>query len=92
MVEALYNPESESDILVEKILRFKLSRRIEDSSMLDVILEYCDYNDLDINEIGDILSESKEFKDFLEKELISNSFIKSKKQKREPEIILEDWC
>jgi hypothetical protein len=91
MFEALINPETEVDLLIEDILLFKIEKNL-DFSILDLVIEYCEEKELDITEIGEILSESKEFKELLEKELITLNFFKSnKKIKRQPDIILEDW-
>ena len=44
--------------------------------MLTVILSYCEHNDLDIKEVGDILADDLDFVSIFEKNLYKNHHIK----------------
>ena len=64
--------------------------KIDNENILDKIIEYCDVNDLDIQEVGDILSESEDFKNILYKDCVKSNVIKdevlSNKMKRTQKI------
>lgn len=91
MIEVIFNAETESDILLEKILRYKIEKKLVNESLIEVILDYCFEYDLNIDEIGYILGESKEFSDYFEKDLIQENFIKGKKIDRKSDINIEEW-
>jgi len=64
--------------------------KIDNENILDKIIEYCDVNDLDIQEVGDILSESEDFKNILYKDCVKSNVIRdevlSNKMKRTQKI------
>lgn len=51
--------------------------KIDGDSLLDKALEYCHKNNIDIQELGDILSESEEFKQVLLGDCIKYKIIRS---------------
>ena len=45
-------------------------------SLSEKILDYCETNNMDPKEIGDILEESKDFKELLYRDCVKNNLIK----------------
>jgi hypothetical protein len=93
MLETIVFPETEADELLEKILKFKLEKNISDMIMLDLIFEYANATGESYIEIGETLSESEEFKSFMEKELIESKYIKIKnrRQKKDKDVNDSEW-
>jgi len=75
--------------LIENIFKFK-KERCPDFSTLDAIIEYCHFNDLNIQEIGNVISEHKEFVDILEKQLIREKYIRTPKNQTS-DLVEEEW-
>lgn len=64
-----YNKTTE---LIEAIFNFKDKNNFE-GDMVSLIISYCDENGFRIEEVGDILSESKDFTKMLEKQAIKTN-------------------
>lgn len=67
--------------------------KIQEDSLMDKILSYCEMNDLSVQEIGDILSESKQFKNNFWIDCVNNNTIKDDllKQKQKSTFDIDDW-
>ncbi len=67
--------------------------KIPENSLLDKILTYCEQNNFDIQEIGDILSENEKFKrtlwiDCVDRYVIQDEYLKIKQNSIEE---LDEW-
>ena len=64
-----------------------------EDNLMDKIISYCEMNDYDIQEIGDILSENEQFKTKLWIDCVSNNTIKDNllKQKQNATKELDMW-
>ena len=64
-----------------------------EDNLMDKIISYCEMNDYDIQEIGDILSENEQFKTKLWIDCVSNNTIKDDllKQKQNSTKELDMW-
>lgn len=67
--------KKEVEALIEDIFKFKRARA-SNLSIIDIIIEYAYFNERDVQELGNIISEHKEFVEILEKQLIREKFIK----------------
>lgn len=67
-----------TDELLEDIFKFKADKNFE-GEMISLIIGYCEYNDYRIEEVGDILSDNKDFMKMFEKSLIRGNHIKVEK-------------
>ncbi len=66
---------------------------IDEHSIMDKILSYCEKYDYDVQEIGDILSESEQFKELLWIDCVKNNTISDKllKEKQQSTEELDEW-
>ena len=77
--------------LLDDIFRFKDEREF-DGDMLSLILSYCEENEYRIDEVGDILSESTDFKKMFEKSLVREGHFRVEKTDNdEIELDDEEW-
>ncbi len=67
--------------------------KIKDLSLMDKITTYCEQNDLSTQEIGDILSESEQFKRNFWIDCVNNNTIKDDflKEKIQETFDLDEW-
>ncbi len=56
--------------------------KMEGNSLLEKILDYCETFNKDVQEIGDILEENKEFKQLLYDDCVNNNIINDPKYKK----------
>jgi len=65
--------------------------KIPDGNIMEKIIEYCRRNDMDVQEIGDKLTESEDFKSLLYKDCVIHHTIRDEEYKTKldkvPEII-----
>jgi hypothetical protein len=66
----------EVEELIEDIFRFK-KEKCPNFNTIDVIIEYAYQNDRDVQEIGNILGEHKEFVEIFEKQLKREKYIRT---------------
>lgn len=64
--------------LLDDIFRFKADRGIE-GDMVSLIISYCEEHGYKIEEVGDILSQSKDFKKMFEKQAIKYNHFRIEK-------------
>ena len=66
---------------------------IQEDNLMDKILSYCDKNDFDIQEVGNILSESEKFKNTLWLDCVNNNIIKDDKIKNKQNSLndIDEW-
>lgn len=79
---------SKTNELLEDIFKFKADRQFE-GEMIELIISYCDENEYRIEEVGDILSDSKDFMKMFEKSLIRGNHIQVEKTDND-EIQMDD--
>ena len=58
--------------MFKEILAFKKERKIQGYSILQVIMMYCEENDLDVEEVGDMLKKDKSFRESFQEDLQYN--------------------
>ena len=77
--------------LLEDVFEFKKERNF-DGDMIELIISYCEENEFKIEEVGDILSQSKEFVKMFEKQAIKHNHIKiANTDNDENQMNTEDW-
>lgn len=77
--------------LLEDIFKFKADREF-DGEMIELIISYCDENEYRLEEVGDILSDNKDFIKMFEKSLIrGNHFQVAKTDNDEIQMNDEEW-
>lgn len=74
--------------LLDDIFNFKKDRNF-DGDMLSLIISYCEEHSYRLEEVGDILSESSDFKKMFEKQLVKGHHFQVKKSDND-EIILDE--
>jgi hypothetical protein len=82
--------KNDAQELIEKIYKFK-REKCEDLSLMETMIEYSYKFDLPLQEMGNILSEHKEFVKILEKQLIKDKYIQSEEEEYESEIDDDEW-
>lgn len=67
--------------------------KINENNLMDKIISYCDKYDYQIQEVGDILSESEQFKRRLWLDCVNNNTIKDDflKMKQNETLDLDEW-
>ena len=73
-------PSNDSTTLLNDIWRLKEELNDPNLTMLDIITEYIDKNNLDPDETGEILAQNKNFVKMLENELIRANVFKTEKE------------
>lgn len=64
--------------LMNYIIGIKKDQQNKDISLIDVIIDFSFKNDLDVQTVGDIISEDEYFKSFIEKDCANRNIIKNK--------------
>ena len=66
---------------------------IRETNIMDKIISYCEMNDYDIQEIGDLLSENETFKRHLWMDCVKNNTIADEllKDKQNSTFQLDEW-
>ena len=67
--------------------------KIQEDNILDQIVSYCDKNDLDIQDVGDQLGSSEQFKRKLYIDLVHNKVIQDKAFSKKESLCedLDEW-
>lgn len=81
--------DKEAYELIEKIYKFKVEFA-EDLSIVDTIIEYGYQNNISVQEIGNVISEHKEFMVMFTKQLEKEGYIKNNKEELE-EFNEQEW-
>lgn len=74
--------EWEEPVIVRKIMEHihnVKSNGSKDISLLDIIVDFSFKNDLDVQTVGDIISEDEYFKSFIEKDCKMHNIIKNER-------------
>lgn len=74
--------------MFKEILNFKKERNITGYSIMQVILMYCEENDVDPEEVGELLKKDKDFKESFTEDLIYNNEAKFEDKKSNP---ISEW-
>jgi len=59
--------------MFDRILQFKKERRVEGVSIMELILIFCEEYDLDVDEVGYLLKEDKNFRETMKEDLKFNN-------------------
>lgn len=80
----------EVEELIDDIFNFK-KEKCPDFNTIDVIIEYAYQNNRDVQEIGNILAEHKEFVTILEKQLKREKYIQSEDAENYERFDEDEW-
>jgi hypothetical protein len=75
----IYNIK-EAEALVLELSKFRKENNYKKESLLTSLLDYAYENDLDVHELGEVLSYHEDFKTILHKELQKNNYTKDYKE------------
>ena len=87
------NYKAKAENLLNDIIAFKNEKYGANKShnLIDIILDYCYHKDLEPEEVGDILSEHKEFKSIIETNAKKYNFIQIEDKIKENDINEDEW-
>ncbi len=82
--------DSNSMQLLNRIYVYKRDRDFKGNT-LELILSFCEEYDLPLLEVGDILSDNKEFKQTFENTLVKDNYFQKEKTDNDVIVIQDDW-
>jgi hypothetical protein len=59
--------------MFDRILQFKKERNVKNSSIMELVLVFCEEYDLDVEEVGYLLKEDKNFRETMKEDLKFNN-------------------